>query len=578
MANFRTANLSESYSTGENFAELFEEFIKSEKQEGTVVSGRVIRIENDIVVVDIGLKTEGRIALKEFSNGKGELGVKVADNIDVYLERLENSNGEAVISYEKAIRQRAWKNLESNYKDGDIVNGTIFGRVKGGFTVDIEGVIAFLPGSQVDIRPVKDIAPLMNIAQPFQILKMDSKQGNVVVSRRSILEESRREERSEMLSKISEGMVLDGIVKNITDYGAFIDLGSVDGLLHVTDISWRRITHPSEVLSLGQKVKVKVIKFNDDTKRISLGMKQLEGNPWEGISERFPKGSIHKGVVTNITDYGAFVEIESGIEGLVHVSEISWTKTNAHPSKFLAPGQEVKVMILEIDPNKHRISLGMKQCDDNPWEKFANEYPVGSVVKGEIKNMVDFGLFVGLSSNVDGLVHISDLVWDGSPEEEIKKYSVGQEIEVKVLGIEPGKERISLGVKQKQDDPKQKLFEGLKKGSQVTCVVSDVKEEGIEVTINEAIKSFIKRADLARDRVDQRSDRFAIGDKVDAKIISLDKNKSVVGLSIKALEVAEQKKAIAEYGSTYAGASLGDILGAALESSNAKSSNSEDTK
>lgn len=567
MVRAHTGKASEAFSTGENFAELYEEFIKSEKQEGSVVKGRVIRIENDVVIIDIGLKTEGRVSIKEFTNPQGQVSIKVGDEEEVYLERFENAGGEAVISYEKAIRQRAWKELEANYKDGDIINGVIFGRVKGGFTVDISGVVAFLPGSQVDIRPIKDIGPLMNISQPFQILKMDSKQGNIVVSRRSILEESRKEERSEMLSKIAEGMILDGTVKNITDYGAFIDLGSVDGLLHVTDISWKRITHPSEVLSLGQKIKVKIIKFNEETKRISLGVKQLEGNPWEGIEIRFPKNTKCKGTVTNITDYGAFVEIEPGIEGLVHVSEISWTKTNAHPSKYLSVGQEVEVMILEIDAEKHRISLGMKQCEDNPWELFAMSHPVGSLMQGEVKNVVDFGLFIGFPNGVDGLVHISDLTWEDNPEAELKNYTVGQSVEVKVLGIEPGKERISLGIKQKMDDPKQRLFEGLKKGGQVTCVVADVKEEGIEVTINDSIKSFIKRADLARDRVDQRIDRFAVGDKVDARITMVDKTKGSVSLSIKALEVAEQKKAIEEYGSADAGASLGDILGAALESS-----------
>lgn len=570
MTNVNISNLNNTnYSTGENFAELFEEYIKTERQEGTVINGRVIRIENDVVIIDIGLKTEGRVSIREYTDPKGNVSVKVGDITDIYLERAENLNGDAVISHEKAIRQRAWKELEANYKDGDIIDGIIFGRVKGGFTVDIAGVVAFLPGSQVDIRPVKDIGPLMNMKQPFQILKMDSKQGNIVVSRRSILEESRKEERSEMLSKISEGMVMEGTVKNITDYGAFIDLGSVDGLLHVTDISWSRITHPSEVLSLGQKIQVKVIKFNEETKRISLGVKQLGGNPWEGIAARFPKNSKCKGVVTNITDYGAFVEIETGIEGLVHVSEISWTKSNAHPSKFLSVGQSVDVMILEIDSEKHRISLGMKQCDENPWEKFAEKHPVGSLVEGEVKNVVDFGLFVGFENGVDGLVHISDLTWAEQPEVELRTYQIGQKIEVKVLGVETTKERISLGIKQKAEDPRQGAFEGLKKGDQVTCIVSDVKDEGIEVTVADSIRSFIKRADLARDRVDQRPDRFAVGDKVDAKIMTVDKAKGAITLSIKALEVAEQKKAIAEFGSTDAGASLGDILGAALESSGA---------
>tara|TARA_B100001564_G_C20649713_1_gene676213 strand:- start:481 stop:2304 length:1824 start_codon:yes stop_codon:yes gene_type:complete len=566
MANQSNATAAkEEFSTNEVFAALLEESFKNEKQEGTVITGRVLRIENDVVIIDIGLKTEGKVSLKEFTNMNEE--VNSGDEVEVYLECIENMKGEAVVSFEKAVRQRAWRDLEANYNEGDIIDGTIFGRVKGGFTVDILGVIAFLPGSQVDIRPVKDITPLMNIKQPFQILKMDSKQGNIVVSRRSILEESRKEERSEMLSKISEGMELEGIVKNITDYGAFIDLGSVDGLLHVTDISWRRITHPSEVLSLGEKIKVKVIKFNDDTKRISLGIKQLEGNPWEGIEERFPQGHKCTGTVTNLTDYGAFIEIETGIEGLVHVSELSWTKNNAHPSKFLSVGDEVTVMILDIDAEKHRISLGIKQCEDNPWEAFASKHEVGSIVTGEVKNIVDFGLFVGFEGNVDGLVHVSDLTWSDNPEEELKKFSVGENVEVKVLGIEPHKERISLGVKQMSDDPVGNAFEGFKKGNQVTCVVSDVNDDGIEVTVNDSIKSFIKRSDLASERVEQRTDRFAVGDKVDAKITNLDKAKGTLSLSIKALEVAEQKKAIAEYGSTDAGASLGDILGAALESS-----------
>lgn len=569
MTNTKAA-AKEEFSTNENFAELFEQSIKGEKVEGSVVRGEVVSIENDLVIVDIGLKTEGRVSLKEFELVNGQPNVKVGDEVEVYLERIESvSGGGSVISREKAIRQKAWERLESTCKDGDIIEGVIFGRVKGGFTVDINGVIAFLPGSQVDIRPVKDITPLMNIKQPFQILKMDTKQGNVVVSRRAILEESREEERSEMLSNIKEGIQLDGVVKNITDYGAFVDLGSVDGLLHVTDISWSRISHPSEVLSLGQRIKVKVIKFNEETKRISLGMKQLEGNPWSGVSARFPKGNKCKGTVTNLTDYGAFVEIEQGIEGLVHVSEISWTKSNAHPSKRLTVGQEVEVMVLDIDEDKHRISLGMKQCEDNPWQAFGTKHPVGTVLEGDIKNVVDFGLFIGLEGGVDGLIHVSDLTWEERPEETLKTYKAGQTVKVKVLSIEPEKERISLGIKQLADDPRSRALDNLKKGSQVTCVVTAVRDEGIEVSVNDSVRSFIKRNDLARDRVDQRTDRFAVGDKVDAKIISVDKNAHSIGLSIKALEVDEQKDAIAAYGSADSGASLGDILGAALESSNA---------
>jgi len=573
MTKNNTAKKDEEFSTKESFADLFEQSIKEEKIEGSVVTGTVVAIENDIAIIDIGLKTEGRVSLREFESIDEQADIKVGDQVEVYLERIESvSSGGSVVSREKAVRQKAWETLESTCKDGDIIEGTIFGRVKGGFTVDINGVIAFLPGSQVDIRPVKDIGPLMNIKQPFQILKMDTKQGNVVVSRRAILEESREEERSEMLAQIKEGVELEGVVKNITDYGAFVDLGSVDGLLHVTDISWSRISHPSEVLSLGQKIKVKVIKFNEETKRISLGMKQLDGNPWAGVADRFPKGKQFKGTVTNLTDYGAFVEIEQGIEGLVHVSEISWTKSNAHPGKRLSVGQEVNVMILDIDEDKHRISLGMKQCEDNPWTAFGEKYPIGKIIEGEIKNTVDFGLFIGLEGDVDGLIHLSDITWDDNSEEALKEYKVGQVVKVKVLGVEPEKERISLGIKQLSDDPRASAVESISKGSRVTCVISDVKDDGIEVLINDSLKSFIKRNDLARDRVDQRSDRFAVGDKVDAKVIGVDKNSGSVSVSIKALEVEEQKDAIAAYGSADSGASLGDILGAALENSNSTKS------
>ena len=469
------------------------------------------------------------------------------------------------LSREKALREKSWAKLEKLYGKEQNVDGVIFGKVKGGFTVDLEGVVAFLPGSQVDIRPVKDISPLMGITQPFQILKMDRKQGNIVVSRRAILEESRAEARNELLSQISEGMVLEGVVKNITDYGAFIDLGSVDGLLHVTDISWGRISHPSEVLSLGQTIKVQVIKFNEETKRISLGMKQLEENPWEGIEERYPVNKKVKGRVTNITDYGAFVELESGIEGLVHVSEISWAKNNVHPRKLLSTSQEVEVMILDIDPSKHRISLGMKQCDENPWQNFGEKYPVNSIIKGTIKNIVEFGLFIGLEDDgVDGLVHVSDVTWDDNPEAVLETFQKDQVIDVKVLGIDIEKERISLGIKQLEDDPFESSIGKYKKGTTVTCEVVDVNNDGIEVDLGDDIKSFIKKSDLSRERVEQRPERFAVGDRVDAKVVSIEKSNRKVTLSIKALEIDEQKKAIAEYGSTDSGASLGDILGAAL--------------
>jgi small subunit ribosomal protein S1 len=553
-----------SFSTGENFADLFAESIKCEKKEGTVVKGEVIALENDVVVVDIGLKTEGRIPLKEFTLQGEEPNVKVGDEVEVYLERIESRNGKTILSREKALREDYWNQLEVALEQKTPADGVIFGKVKGGFTVDLSGgIVAFLPGSQVDVRPIKDIGPLMGIVQPFIILKMDRAQGNIVVSRRAILEESRVEARNELLAQIAEGQVLEGVVKNITDYGAFIDLGSIDGLLHVTDISWSRISHPSEVLSLGQQINVQVIKYNAETKRISLGMKQLEANPWAGIEERYPKGSKFAGKVTNITDYGAFVELEPGIEGLVHVSEISWTKTNAHPKKLLAPGQEVEVVILDIESAKHRISLGMKQCNDNPWEDFARNYPVGAIVEGEVRNVVEFGIFIGFDHNIDGLIHVSDLTWEDNPE-EIKQYKKDDKVKVIVLGVDPSKERISLGVKQLTADPYEESSKDIKKGEIVTCVVSNVSDDDIEVTLKEGIVGTIKKGDLASDRIEQRTERFAIGDRVDAKIITFDKNSKKLTLSIKALELEVQKKAIADFGSADSGASLGDILGAAL--------------
>ncbi|MCD6035907.1 MAG: rpsA [Rickettsiales bacterium] len=561
------------FSTGESFASLFEESMETEKSEGTVTKGKIVRIENDFVIVDVGLKSEGFIPLREFQGPGRNEELRVGDDIDIYIERLENREGKTVLSREKALREEAWERLEKVYAEGQNVNGTIFGRVKGGFTVDVQGVAAFLPGSQVDIRPIKDITPLMNIEQPFQILKMDRRQGNIVVSRRAILEESRQEERDELLSHVKEGQVMDGIVKNITDYGAFIDLGSIDGLLHVTDISWSRISHPSEVLSLGQKLKVKVIKFNEETKRISLGIKQLESNPWDGIEKKYPIGSRLKGHVTNITDYGAFIELEPGIEGLVHVSEISWTKNNVHPRKLLSTSQEVEVVVLDIDPEKHRISLGIKQCEANPWKKFAETHQPGTIVDGEVKNIVDFGMFVGFEGEIDGLVHISDISWSGKAEDELKNFAPGTTIKVKILSCDPDKQRISLGIKQLGDDPMAGAFNDLQKGDTVTCLVTAVQDDGIEVSVkDDTLKAFIKRADLSRDRVEQRPERFAIGDRVDAKIVSLDKPNRKIGLSIKSLEMEVHKKAIEEFGSTDSGASLGDILGAALDKSKAEKS------
>lgn len=570
-ANTAVQNTNDEFEVTENFAELFEEYMQENQlAEGQVVKGKVTAIENGIVTVDVGLKSEGRIPLKEFGHGAKAEELKAGDEVEVYLERFENKHGETGLSREKALREEAWERLEKQSENAERVDGVIFGRVKGGFTVDLGGAVAFLPGSQVDIRPVRDITPLMNITQPFQILKMDRKRGNIVVSRRAVLEESRMEARAELLENVKEGQTLEGVVKNITDYGAFIDMGGVDGLLHVTDISWKRINHPSEVLALGQTVTVMVTKFDQDSKRISLGMKQLESNPWETIGVKYPVGSRISGQVTNITDYGAFVEIEPGIEGLVHVSEMSWTKKNVHPSKMVSTSQEVQVEVLDIDASKHRISLGMKQCEENPWNHFASAFKVGSEIEGEIKNITDFGLFVGLEGDIDGLVHHSDISWSESGEEAIKQYNKGDNVKAKVLAIDVDKERISLGIKQLGENPVAAEMGDMKKSEAVTCTVTKVQNDGIEVKVSDNLTAFIKKADLSRDRQEQRPDRFAVGDRVDAKVTSMDKASGKVSVSIKALEVENQKKAIAEYGSADSGASLGDILGAALSEASEK--------
>jgi small subunit ribosomal protein S1 len=555
----------------DDFAKLFEESLKSSKsQEGSVVTGIVVGLEKDMVIVDVGLKSEGRIALKEFSVGGAPVELRVGDEVEVYLEKIENKHGDTVLSREKAVREDAWIKLEKACEDAQRVDGVIFGRVKGGFTVDIQGAVAFLPGSQVDIRPIRDVTPLMHVTQPFMILKMDRKRGNIVVSRRAVLEESRVEARNELLGKITEGQVLDGIVKNITDYGAFIDMGGIDGLLHVTDISWKRISHPSEVLALGQTVQVIVTKFDTATKRVSLGMKQLENNPWKDADMKYTQGSKWSGKITNITDYGAFVELEPGIEGLVHVSEISWTKKNTHPSKLVSVSQEVNVVVLDMDPAKHRISLGMKQTEENPWATYASKVKENDVIKGEIRNITDFGLFVALDGELDGLVHHSDISWAEPGEVAIKNFKKGDVVEAKILAIDVEKERISLGIKQLENDPFEGEFDGLKKGAVITVSVAAVKDDGIDVKVTDNITAFIKKIELARERQDQRPDRFATGDRIDVKITTLDKATRKVGVSIKALEVDDHKKAISDYGSTDSGASLGDILGAALDEAAAK--------
>ncbi len=561
--------------TREDFASLLDEaFGTASVVEGSVVKGTVTSVDKDMATIDVGLKVEGRIALKEFGARGKEGSLKVGDTVEVYVERIENALGEAMLSREKARREESWVKLEEKFNAGQRVEGVIFNQVKGGFTVDLDGAVAFLPRSQVDIRPIRDVSPLMHTPQPFEILKMDKRRGNIVVSRRTVLEESRAEQRSEIVQNLEEGQVVEGVVKNITDYGAFVDLGGIDGLLHVTDMAWRRVNHPTEILNIGQTVKVQIIRINQETHRISLGMKQLDADPWQEIGAKFPLGKKITGTVTNITDYGAFVELEPGIEGLIHVSEMSWTKKNVHPGKILSTTQQVDVVVLEVDPAKRRISLGLKQTLANPWEAFSAAHPVGSTVEGEVKNKTEFGLFIGLDGDVDGMVHLSDLDWNRPGEQVIEEFEKGQVVQAKVLDVDVEKERISLGIKQLSGGEQASAGASagaasggeLRKNAVVTCEVTGIKDGGLDVRLVESgLDAFIKRADLSRDRDEQRPERFSVGQKVDARITVYDKKTRKVSVSIKALEIAEEKEAVAQYGSSDSGASLGDILGAALK-------------
>jgi small subunit ribosomal protein S1 len=556
--------------TRDDFAKLLEEQLggaDSDGFEGRVVKGTVTAIENDKAVIDVGLKSEGRVSLREFSHGDQDGNIKVGDEVEVYVDRVENADGEAMLSRDRARREASWDKLESEFGEGKRVEGRIFGRVKGGFTVDLDGAVAFLPGSQVDIRPVRDVGPLMDMPQPFQILKMDRRRGNIVVSRRAVLEETRAEQRSELIDKLAEGQVIDGVVKNITDYGAIVDLGGIDGLLHVTDMSYKRVNHPSEVINIGETVTVQIIRINEDTQRISLGMKQLESDPWEGVGAKYPVGAKVSGTVTNITEYGAFVELEAGIEGLVHVSEMSWTKKNVHPGKIVSTSQEVEVMVLEVDAEKRRISLGLKQAQRNPWEEFAEKFPVGAKVSGEVKNATEFGLFIGLDGDVDGMVHMSDIAWGISGEDALALHRKGEQVEAIVLDVDTDKERISLGMKQleKGAPTEAGASDALRKGEVVTVTVLEVRDGGLEVQVGEdGATGFIKRSDLGRDRDEQRPDRFQTGAKLDAMVTGFDRSKKP-NFSIKARQVAEEKEAVKQYGSSDSGASLGDILGEALK-------------
>jgi len=574
------ANLKDKEDSMEFASLLSESMGEQTKYTGNVVVGRIVEITDDFAIIDVGLKSEGRVSLREFSLPGQDPEIKTGDNVEVFVERMENRDGETVLSREKARREEVWIDLDKSYSKGERVTGVIFGKVKGGFTVDLGGAVAFLPGSQVDIRPVRDVGPLMNTPQPFHILKMDRARGNIVVSRRAVLEESRDEVRTELLGNLREGQIVQGVVKNITDYGAFVDLGGVDGLLHVTDISWKRVGHPSEVLSVGQSIDVQIIRYNEENQRISLGMKQLESDPWEGVAAKYAPSTKYTGRINNITDYGAFVELEPGIEGLVHVSEMSWTKKNVHPGKLVSTSQEVEVMVLEVDPTKRRISLGLKQCMENPWAQFAEQHKVGMELEGEIRNVTEFGMFVGLPCDIDGMVHLSDVTWEENAAEALKAFNKGDNVKVKILEIDPEKERVALGIKQFSENPNagaegdSSSGGGLKKGAIVTCTITEVAERGVEVKTNDGTTGFIKKGDLSRERSEQRPDRFAVGEKVDAKITSFDK-KGKVSLSIKAREIEEDKAALEEFGSSDSGASLGDILGAALNKDKAAEEEAE---
>ncbi|MDG1153945.1 MAG: 30S ribosomal protein S1 [Alphaproteobacteria bacterium] len=557
----------------ESFASLFEETLGENKNiVGTVVKGTIISINDDMVLVDVGLKSEGRINIREFAISGDIPELNAGDEIDVFVERMEDRNGEVGLSRERAKREEAWIKVAELFKNGEKVEGVIFERVRGGFKVDVLGCMAFLPGSQVDVRPIRDMEPLMNKKLSFEVLKMDKERGNIVVSRRAILEEVSAEERSKIMENLKEGDEVEGIVKNITDYGAFVDLGGIDGLLHVTDISWKRVNHPSEALKVGQTIKAKIIRFNQETKRISLGIKQMSDDPWLEAAAKYKVGSRFVGKITNIAEYGAFVQLEEGIEGLVHVSEMSWTKKNVQPGKVVSTSQEVEVQVLEVEAEKRRISLGLKQCQENPWSTIAQQYPIGTVIESDIKNVTEFGMFVGISEDIDGMVHMSDISWEKSGEEAIADFKKGDVVKAVVLDMDVEKERISLGIKQLTDNPNPSSnkagsfdIEGVKKNDVVTVVITEINDGGLKVLVNEKIPGFIKKSDLSRERSEQRTDRFATGEKVDAMVLSVSRREQRLNLSIKALETQQEKEAMEQYGSADSGATLGDILGKVLK-------------
>ncbi len=560
----------------ENFSEMLESSLSDFRyKEGEIIKGTVLSIVNDTVVVDVGLKSEGRIPLKEFHSPGEDHNVKIGDEFDVYLEKLENKEGEALLSRERARKEESWSQLEKMQDKKQEIMGVITGRVKGGFAVDINGAVAFLPGSQVDLKPVKDISPLLNKSQPMVILKMDKLRGNIVVSRRALLEESRKADRSKLLSDISEGDKLKGNVKNITDYGVFVDLGGLDGLVHVTDLSWERVNHPSEMFQIGQEIEVMVTKYDTENNRISLGIKQLTDDPWHNVEEHYKVGNKVKSKITSIADYGAFMELSKGVEGLIHTSEMSWVNKNVNPNSILEVGQEVEVLILEVDNSKRRISLGLKQCTENPWEDFAKGKKSGDIVEGKIKNITDFGLFVELTKELDGLIHLSDLSWEDNGENEIKKYNVGDNVKFKILEIDVNKERVSLGIKQLSENKgnSDKFINKI-----VTSIIEKIEVEKMLVKFDENEKGFIKKSNLAKVKTEQNTSRFAEGEKIDAKVLRKNKKEGIYELSIKDLEIEEEKEALKEYGSSSSGASIGDIIGAALEEGKTKSTKDKDEK
>jgi small subunit ribosomal protein S1 len=539
----------------ESFAQLFEEFLnETELQQGTIVKGTVVGIENGFVLVDAGLKSESAIPAEQFKNAAGELEVEVGTQVDVALDAVEDGFGETQLSREKAKRHEAWIVLEKAYEEAETVVGVINGKVKGGFTVELNGIRAFLPGSLVDVRPIRDNAHLENKELEFKVIKLDQKRNNVVVSRRAVIESENSVERDELLETLQEGTEVKGIVKNLTDYGAFVDLGGVDGLLHITDMAWKRVKHPSEIVNVGDEILVKVLKFDRDRTRVSLGLKQLGEDPWVAIAKRYPEGHKLSGRVTNLTDYGCFVEIEEGVEGLVHVSEIDWTNKNIHPSKVVNVGDEVEVMVLEIDEERRRISLGLKQCKANPWQSFAEAQAKGDKVTGKIKSITDFGIFIGLEGGIDGLVHLSDISWNVPGEEAVREYKKGDEISAVVLAVDAERERISLGIKQMENDPFNAYVADNKKGALVNGTVTAVDAKGATIELVEGVEGYIRASEVSRDRVEDASLILSVGDSVESKFTGVDRKNRVINLSIKAKDEAEEQEAMTSLNKSEEGA------------------------